>query len=63
MKTYWTIESFGSSELPENVEEIIEQANELIEAYEEWHDEDETQLYSENLWETFCRTGEVKRPS
>ena len=56
---FWTLESWGADYPPENADEIISKANELIEAYAADHDEDETRNYSETLWERFCATGEV----
>ena len=60
MKNYfWTIESWGSDYPPENANEVINMANELIEAYAAEHDEDETANYSESLWERFCVSGNL----
>ena len=60
MKDYlWSMESWGSDYPPENADEIIEQANELIEQYAADHDEDETAAYSEGLWERYCAEGEI----
>ena len=58
-KTYWSMESWGSDYPPENADEIISKANELIEAFAAEHDEDETAAYSEMLWERYCETGKV----
>lgn len=56
---YWTIESWGSEYPPENAEEIIDRANELIEAYAEDHDEEDVAEYSERLWNNYCTTGNL----
>ena len=58
-KFYWSMESWGSDYPPENAEEIIDSANELIAAYAETHDEEETDAYSERLWERYCMSGKV----
>ena len=60
MKTYyWSMESWGADYPPENADEIISKANEMIEAFSAEHDDDETAAYSEGLWERFCESGEV----
>ena len=59
-KIYWSMESWGSDYPPENADEIIDRANELIEAFAAEHDEDETAAYSESLWERYCESGEVR---
>lgn len=59
MKFYWTIESWGDAFPPENADSIIDRANELIAAYSETHDDDETANYSEQLWDRYCTTGEI----
>ena len=59
MKYHWTYESWGDAYAPENADEIIDQANELIDLYAGTHDEDETSNYSETLWDTYCRTGSL----
>lgn len=56
----WTSESWGSGCPPENYEEIISAANELIEAYAETHDEDDTVEYSAWLWDCYCTRGELQ---
>lgn len=59
---YWSIDSWGSDYPPVNAEEIISRANELIDQYSAEHpdyDERDVNLYSETLWEDFCRTGEL----
>lgn len=59
---YWSEESWGSEYPPENADEIISKANELIGEYAETHDEDETAAYSERLWEQYCMDGKVADP-
>ena len=59
MKYFWSIESWGDAYPPENADEIIDRANELIEAFAESHDEEETANYSESLWERYCHTGSL----
>lgn len=59
MKYYWSLESWGSDYAPENADEIINRANELIDAYAETHDEEETAAYSERLWDAYCTTGKI----
>jgi len=53
---YWSVDSFGSGPVPENYEEIIDKANEMISAYAETHDEEETENYSSKLWDRYCMT-------
>ena len=55
---YWSMESWGSDYPPENADEIISKANEMIEAFASDHGDDETAEYSEKLWERFCMTAE-----
>jgi len=59
MNCYWTLESWGGTYPPENADEIIERANDLIAAYAETHDEEETANYSERLWDRYCSTGRI----
>lgn len=59
MNYYWTLESWGDAYPPENAGEIIERANDLIDAYAENHDEEEVSEYSNGLWEHYCSTGEI----
>lgn len=61
MKYFWSIESWGDAYPPENADEIIDRANELIEAFAESHDDEETANYSESLWERYCSTGSLMR--
>ena len=57
---FWSLESWGSDYPPENAEEIISAANEMIAAYAKTHDEDEAAAYSEKLWDRYCATGKVE---
>ena len=64
MKSYfWTIESWGAEYPPENAGEIIDKANELIEAYaaenDNPEDDDIVRNYSDKLWERYCETGNI----
>lgn len=59
---YWSIESWGSGYPPVNADEIISEANAMIDNFVEAHpDYDEVDIneYSEQLWETFCRDGKI----
>lgn len=64
-KYYWTLESWGSDYPPENAEEIINAANDLLDEYAKTLDadapgyDDAMQSYSDMLWEDYCRTGEI----
>lgn len=49
MNNYWTTESWGDAYPPENADEIIAAANEMIDAGAD----------SEALWARFCQTDEV----
>lgn len=52
---YWDYESWGSAEPPENADEIIAYANDLIREYaENDHDDYETEEFSNELWEKYC---------
>ena len=51
---YWTLESWGDAYPPENADEIIAAANDMIDAYAENHDDEATRIYSDDLWEYFC---------
>lgn len=62
-KYYWTLESWGGDYPPENADDLIIAANELISAYAEHHDENEVADYSERLWDHYCITGKVEDPS
>lgn len=55
MKQYhWSLESWGDAYPPENAEEIISTANDMIDAYAETHDEEEARFYSDQLFEYYC---------
>lgn len=65
MKNYhWTMESWGADYPPENAWELIDQANELIDAYAAENgyseDDDSVKNYAEWLWEIYCRTGSLE---
>lgn len=55
---HWNEESFGS-ECPINWEEIADAANNAMDAFAEGHDEDETEIYCDHLWEDFCENDAV----
>lgn len=60
-KHYWTLESWGSDTPPANAEEIISEANALIDEFcerEPYCGEDEIEYFSEQLWEHYCMNGE-----
>lgn len=59
MKYHWTYESWGNANAPENADEIIDQANELIDLYARDHDEEETADYSARLWDAYCERGKI----
>lgn len=54
---YWTMDGWGSENPPENAEELISGANEMIDAYAETHDEDAVAAFSCKLWEDYCSIG------
>lgn len=63
---YWSEESWGSNNgepLPANIEEIIAQANDLINEYMELTgypaDDENVEIFSEKLWERYCSTGTI----
>lgn len=59
---YWTLDSFGSGPLPENAEEIVSRANAMIDKFcdlEPYCGTDEIEIFSDALWEDFCRTGSL----
>ena len=57
MKQYhWSLESWGDAYPPENAEEIISTANDMIDAYAE-NDEEAARFYSDLLWEYYCTHG------
>lgn len=54
---YWSLESWGADYPPENADEIIDAANEKIDAFIAENpdaDEDMIAAYSEKLWEEYC---------
>ena len=54
---YWTRESWGEAYPPDDVDEIIDEANYWIDQYIETHpdaDDDEIAAYSESLWIAYC---------
>lgn len=59
-KCYWTLEAWGDAYPPENADEIIAAANELIASYAESHDDEATERYSEQLWEHYCMTDHLQ---
>ena len=52
---YWSKDSWGSDYPPDNWEEIVQRANEMILKYSDRHDEEETRDYSARLWDGYCR--------
>lgn len=58
---YWTMDSFGSGDAPINADAVISAANEMIDEYIDAHPDDEYGLdaFNDQLWETFCETGEI----
>ena len=59
---HWSLESWGSDYPPENAEDIISRANEMIDTFAAgggWFDPCEIQNFSEMLWELYCRTGDL----
>lgn len=61
---YWSLDSWGNSDLPEDAEDIVYEANEAIDDYRkdfvttEVNDE-KIRLFSEKLWEHYCKTGKI----
>lgn len=61
---YWSKDSWGSGDLPEDADDIIYDANEKIDDYRkdflttEVNDE-KIQRFSERLWERYCSTGSI----
>lgn len=63
MNYLWTIDSWGSEYPPENADEIINEANDLIVQFakkRKWNYEYEIERYADQLWERFCSTGKVQ---
>lgn len=61
-KFYWTAESWGSDFPPVNLSEVLNAANNLIDAFISAHpdyEDFEISEYSDGLWEDFCATGEI----
>ena len=59
---FWTMEAWGSDYPPENADEIIQAANEKITEFVKsyaWRDVEEIWIYSDKLWEEYCRTGKI----
>ncbi len=53
---YWSADSWGSDYPPDNWEEIVSRANEMIKnKYLQTRDEEETRDYSSRLWDGYCR--------
>ena len=56
-KYYWTLESWGDQDPPENADEIISLANAATDLYIDNNpdaDDDMIAAYSERLWEDYC---------
>ena len=58
-KDFWTVDSFGAGYIPENYEEIISMANDMIAEYAKDHNEEEMKNFSETLFERYCMTEEI----
>ena len=56
---YWTLESWGADYPPKNADEIINAANELLDAYAENHSENDFEVFRYSLWERYCSTGNL----
>lgn len=58
-KTYhWTLNSWGSAYPPENVDEIIDRANEILDQYALAHGDELALEFSEVLWDKYCSEGD-----
>lgn len=57
---YWNAESWGDAYPPENAEEIIDEANDMIAAVEAVDGEDAAEAFSERLWDLYCQTGSLE---
>lgn len=59
--TYWNMDSWGNGYPPINADDVISAANEIIDEYIATHPDDEygLEVFSEQLWETFCETDKV----
>lgn len=61
---YWNIESWGEAYPPENADEIIDAANEKIDAFIAANpDADDSEIfeYSGRLWEDYCQYDDTVR--
>lgn len=57
---HWSVEDWGSAYPPENADEIIDKANEMIDEFAKTHeDEDDVAVFCEKLWERYCATEDV----
>jgi len=59
---YWTLESWGVDYPPENANEIIDAANEMIDKFmADNPDADELELanYSDTLWDYYCTNNKL----
>ena len=59
-KYYWTLESWGDQDPPENADEIIEIANAAIDRFIDDNpdaDDDMIAAFSEQLWNEYCTIG------
>lgn len=54
---YWTTDSWGDAYPPENADEIVSAANDMIDAYALRHTDEDVACYSDSLWEIYCCTG------
>lgn len=59
---FWSMESWGNDYPPVNADDVIIEANAIIDAYmaenpeaDEW----EVKEFSGRLWEDFCETGHI----
>lgn len=59
---HWDVESWGVEVPPENVYELINQANDIIDVFHVQHgfDADLTREFSNDLWEQYCRAGKIE---
>lgn len=59
---HWDVKSWGVEVPPENVYELINQANDIIDVFHVQHgfDADLTREFSNDLWEQYCRTGKIE---
>ena len=59
MSYYWSAESWGSDYPPADWESVVENANEIIDAYAETYPDRDLNEFSERLWERYCTDGEL----